>query len=53
MQAELNEIDWTDMEEAARDNPTLALTIFMEEILPLLEKHVPAKKVFSKNPGIK
>ena len=32
------------MEEAAKESPTLALSIFMEELIPILEKHVPAKK---------
>ena len=43
IQAELGEVDWVDMEDAARISPTLALSTFMEELVPLLERHVPAK----------
>ena len=37
IQAELSEIDWAEMEETA------ALCVFMEELVPLLERHVPVK----------
>ena len=44
VQAELGECDWSDLETAAKTSPTLALSIFMEELLPVLERHVPARK---------
>ena len=44
IQAELSELDWSDLESAAEKSPTLALSLFMEEILPVLERHVPCKK---------
>ena len=44
IQAELGEIDWSEMEEAGKTSPTEALTIFLEELLPILERHVPARK---------
>ena len=44
VQAELNEVDWSEMEEAAKESPTLALSKFMEELIPILERHIPAKK---------
>ena len=44
IQAELSEIDWTEMEEAGKISPNSALKIFLEELLPLLERHVPVKK---------
>ena len=43
IQAELSEIDWTEMEEAAETSPTAALSVFMQELVPLLERHVPVK----------
>ena len=49
IQAELGKIDWSDMEEASKKSPTEALNIFMEELLPLLEKHVPVKNKKRKN----
>ena len=48
IQAELSEIDWAEMEEAAVNSPAEALNIFMEELLPLLERHVPVKKTNKK-----
>ena len=48
VQAELSELDWTDLEKAAKTSPTLALSLFLEEIVPLLERHVPAKHVRKK-----
>ena len=42
IQAELSEIDWEDMEEAAKASPTQGLVSFMEELVPILERHVPA-----------
>ena len=45
IQAELGEIEWGDMEDAAKaSHPTQALASFMEELVPLLERHVPAKQ---------
>ena len=44
IQAELSEVDWKEMEKAAKASPTVALNLFMEEIIPLLEKHVPVKQ---------
>ena len=41
---ELSEVDWSDMEVAAKTSPRAALDIFMEELLPLLERHVPERK---------
>ena len=32
------------MEKAAKTSPTDALNIFMDELIPLLERHVPSKK---------
>ena len=51
LQAELGDIDWSDMEEAAKASPTKALAIFMDELIPILENHVPLrrKKMKSKN----
>ena len=51
VQAELAEIDWTDLDEAAKTSPTLALSMFMEEVVPLLERHVPLKQ--SKNKKVR
>ena len=42
--AELSECDWTDLETAAKTSPTLALSIFMEELITLVERHVPSKQ---------
>ena len=44
VQAEVSECDWTDLETAAKTSPTLALSIFMEELLPVLERHVPLRQ---------
>ena len=44
VQAELSEADWSEMEEAAKASPTLALSILMDELIPILEKYVPVKK---------
>ena len=44
VQAELGEVDWTEMEEAAKASPTSALSIFMDELIPVLERHVPIRK---------
>ena len=44
IQAELSEFDWSDLESAAEESPTLALSLFLDEILPVLERHVPSKK---------
>ena len=41
---ELSEVDWSDMEVAAKISPRAALDIFMEELLQLLERHVPERK---------
>ena len=41
---ELSEVDWSDMEDAGKPSPKEALNIFMEELLPMLEKHVPERK---------
>ena len=49
IQAEISEIDLGDMEEAAKTSPTKALQVFLEELLPLLERHVPIKKVNKKS----
>ena len=43
IQAELSEIDWAEMEEVAKTSSTAALNVFMEELVPLLERHVPVK----------
>ena len=43
IQAELSEIDWCKMEAAANSSPTEALNVFMDELVPLLERHVPTK----------
>ena len=43
VQAELAELDWTELETAAKVSPTFALSVFLDELLPLLERHVPAK----------
>ena len=40
----LSSVDWEEMEVAAKTSPTVALNLFMEEIIPLLEKHVPVKQ---------
>ena len=48
VQAELAEVDWTDLEEIAKTSPTLALSTFMEELLPLLERHVPVRQAKKK-----
>ena len=48
IQTELNEVDWTEMKEAAKTSPTEALNVFMEELLPLLERHVPLKAAIKK-----
>jgi hypothetical protein len=37
------------MEEASKASPTLALSILMDELIPILEKHVPVKKVKKKS----
>ena len=34
----LDEMDWGDMEEAVNSLPTTALSIFMDELIPILEK---------------
>ena len=44
IQAELSELDWSEMEVAANDSPTKALNIFLEELIPILERHVPQRK---------
>ena len=44
VQAELSEIDWSDLEQAAETSPTQALSVFLEEIVPVLERHVPIKQ---------
>ena len=44
IQAELSELDWAEMEVAAETSPTEALNIFLEELIPLLERHVPVRK---------
>ena len=44
VQAELSEVDWSDLEQAASSSPTKALNIFLEELLPIVERHVPAKQ---------
>ena len=47
--AELEEVDWGEMEEAANSSPTSALLIFMDELIPILERHVPARKAKTKS----
>ena len=49
IQAELSELDWSEMEAAADTSPTQALNIFLEELIPLLERHVPQRKPKRKN----
>ena len=49
IQAELSELDWVEMEEAAKTSPTDALNIFMDELLPLLERHVQLKSFCKKS----
>ena len=49
VQAELGECDWCDLETAAKTSPTLALSIFMEELLPVLERHAPARSLRRKS----
>ena len=44
VQAELGEVDWSDMEEAAKASPTQALSMFMDKLLPILEKNVPVRR---------
>ena len=44
IKAELSELDWAEMEEATRTSPTDALKVFMDELVPLLERHVPLKE---------
>ena len=44
VQAELGEVDWTEMEEASKASPTSALSICMNELIPVLERHVPIRK---------
>ena len=46
---ELSEVDWSDMEEAAKASPKEALNIFMEELLPILKKHIPERKLKEEN----
>ena len=41
VQAKLYDVDWSEMEEGAKESPTLALSTFMEELIPILEKHIP------------
>ena len=43
IQAELSEINWGGMEEAAQVSPNDALGVLMDELVPLLERHVPLK----------
>ena len=43
IQAELQEIDWSKMDEVAKFCPKDALNIFMDEIVSVLERHVPRK----------
>ena len=42
-------LDWKEMEEAAKTSPTLALSAFMEELVPLLERNVPVKQAKKKS----
>ena len=44
IKAELSELDWSDMEVASETSATKAFDIFMEEIVPILERHVPVRK---------
>ena len=54
IQAELGEIEWGDMEDAAKASPpTQALASFMEELVPLLERHVPARQPTKNKFGIR
>ena len=43
IRAKLAEVDWGPMETMAKDNVTSAHSLFMNTILPILEKLVPAK----------
>ena len=43
IRAELSECDWAELETVAKSSPTLALQVLMDEVIPILEKHVPAK----------
>ena len=44
VQAELGEVDWSDMEEAAKASPSQALSLFMGNLIPILEKNVPMRQ---------
>ena len=43
IKAELSEADWSEMEEAAKVSSTKALNVLMDELVPLLERNIPAK----------
>ena len=43
IQAELRKIDWAPMSDLAETSPEAAHNWFMEQLLPLLERFVPAK----------
>ena len=49
IKAELRELDWAEMEEVMKTSPTEALSVFMDELIPLLERHVPPKEISRKN----
>ena len=44
IQAELAECDWAELDTIARSSPSLALSAFIDEILPILKRHVPVKQ---------
>ena len=47
--ADLEIIDWSYMEQLAKDNPVTALCSFHDRVLEVLEKHIPTRKKQSNN----
>ena len=44
VQSELGDVNWSEMEKAAEASPNQALSVFMDKMIPILEKHVPLRK---------
>ena len=48
VEADLEKVDWSHMEELAKSSPEAALAWFHEKVLHVLESHVPKKSPESK-----
>ena len=49
IQAELELVDWGEMESLVKESPTAAYNWFMKQLIMVMEHHCPARKKRSKN----